>query len=46
MFSWQGVVLILGFIYIAYIVGVFFNAFRQDVMESYAIWREERKERI
>jgi hypothetical protein len=46
LFSWQGVVLILGFIYIAYIVGVFFNEVRQDVMESYAIWREERKERI
>lgn len=46
MMSWQGAVLAIGFVYMCYLIGVFFNAVRQDVMESFAIWNEERKERV
>tara|TARA_S200002703_G_scaffold150972_1_gene149849 strand:- start:776 stop:961 length:186 start_codon:yes stop_codon:yes gene_type:complete len=46
MMSWQGAVLVIGFVYMCYLIGVFFNAVRQDVMESFAIWNEERKERV
>jgi len=32
MMSWQGAVLVIGLIYMCYLIGVFFNAARQDVI--------------
>ena len=42
MMSWQGAVLLIGLIYMCYLIGVFFNGVRQDVMESFAIWNKKR----
>ena len=46
MLSWQGAILFAGFLYGVYLCGVVLKELTNDFKESFAIWNEERKEKV
>ena len=46
MLSWQGAILFAGFLYLIYLSGVVLKEMTNDFRESWAIWNEERKEKL
>tara|TARA_B100000085_G_scaffold137044_1_gene124856 strand:- start:781 stop:921 length:141 start_codon:yes stop_codon:yes gene_type:complete len=46
LISWQGAFLFAGFLYLIYLSGVVLKEMTNDAKESWAIWNEERKEKI
>ena len=46
MLSWQGAVLFAGFLYGVYLCAVALKELTNDFKESFAIWNEERKEKV
>ena len=46
LISWQGAFLFAGFLYLIYLSGVVLKELTNDAKESFAIWNEERKEKI
>jgi len=46
LISWQGAFLFAGFLYLIYLSGVVLKELSNAAKESFAIWNEERKEKV